>query len=144
MCPPASSTCPTAPCDSSSPCLAIGADNTGQAIASLRLRKLLVTSPPALAFQPPSHTFVQKVLFDESVNLDNQCGEPGTGTLNWLLQLDTASGQLTTGGAPPTTDPFGAGYCFDSATLGGVAVSSVTAGLTKNSQCSPPLVPLRS
>ncbi len=114
----------------------MGADNTGQSVASLRIRKLLVTSPPALAFQPPAHTFVQKAIFDESVNLDNQCGEPGTGTLNWLLQLDTASSRLTTGGAPPTTDPFGAGYCFDSATLAGVAVSSVTTSLTPNADGS--------
>lgn len=132
MCNSPPLSCPTTPCNTSSPCLAMGTDNTGQSLASLRMRKLLVTSPPALAFQPPSRTFVQKVIFDESIDLDNQCGEPGTGTFNWLLQVNLAQGTITTGGAPPPTDPFGAGYCFVDEAIGAVQVAPVTVHLTTN------------
>jgi len=100
LCSPVSGTCNTAPCNGSSACLAM-ADNSGSSVASLRMRKLLVTAPPALAFQPPSHTFVQKTVIDEGINLDYQCGEPGTGTFNWLIQLDTVNNKVTTGCAPP-------------------------------------------
>jgi hypothetical protein len=135
LCSPAPGTCNTAPCNSSSACLAM-ADNTSTGVANLRMRKLLVTAPPALAFQPPSHTFVQKTVIDEGINLDNQCGEPGTGTFNWLIQLDTANNKVTTGCAPPAKDPFGAGYCFVNATIEGLHVGPVTVDITTNADGS--------
>ncbi len=135
LCSPASGTCNTMPCKSDSACLAM-ADNSGQSVANLRMRKLLVTAPPALAFRPPSSTFVQKTVIDEGINLDYQCGEGGTGTFNWLIQLDTANNKVTTGCAPPTMDPFGAGYCFVNATIEGLNVGPVTVDLTTNSDGS--------
>ena len=126
-------TCDTSPCKASSACLAM-ADNTGAAVASLRMRKLLVTAPSTLAFEPPGHVFVQHVVIDDGINLaDNECGEPnGTGTFNWLIQIDTANKKLTTGGAPPTSDPFGTGYCFVNASIEGLSVGPVTVDLTPN------------
>jgi hypothetical protein len=135
VCTPASGTCNTAPCNGSSACLAM-ADNTGNSVANLRMRKLLVTAPPALAFAPPNHTFVQKTVIDDGINLDYQCGEPGTGTFNWLIQLDTTNNKVTTGCAPPTNDPFGAGYCFVNATIEGLKVGPVTVDITKNTDGS--------
>jgi hypothetical protein len=128
-------TCNTAPCQANSACLAM-ANNSATGVANLRMRKLLVTAPPALAFQPPSHTFVQKTVIDEGINLDNQCGEPGTGTFNWLIQLDTANNKVTTGCAPPSADPFNTGYCFVNATIEGLHVGPVTVDLTTNADGS--------
>jgi hypothetical protein len=119
--------CPTGPCTAASPCLAMGADNTGQTTASLRIRKLDVTAPPALAT-----AFVQRAVFDQGVDLANLCGEGGDGTFSWLLQLDTATHALTTGGAAPTTDPFGTGYCFVNTNVEGFTVSPVTVSTTQN------------
>jgi hypothetical protein len=135
VCSPASGTCNTAPCQASSPCLAM-ADNSGASVANLRMRKLLVTAPPALAFRPPNDTFVQKTVIDNGINLDYQCGEPGTGTFNWLIQFDTTNNKVTTGCAPPTTDPFGVGYCFVNATIEGLKVGPVTVDITQNSNGS--------
>jgi len=112
------------------------ADNTGATVANLRMRKLLVTAPPALAFEPPSHTFIQNTVIDVGINLADQCAEPGTGTFNWLLQIDTVKKTLTTGGAPLPKDPFGAGYCFVNATIEGLHVGSVTVPLTTNADGS--------
>jgi hypothetical protein len=135
VCTPASTACNTMPCTGSSACLAM-ADNSGQSVANLRMRKLLVTAPPALAFRPPSNTFVQKTVIDEGINLDYQCGEGGTGTFNWLIQMDTVNNKVTTGCAPPTMDPFGTGYCFVNATIEGLKVGPVTVDLTTNSDGS--------
>jgi hypothetical protein len=108
------------------------ADNSGQSVANLRMRKLLVTAPPALAFRPPSSTFVQKTVIDEGINLDYQCGEGGTGTFNWLIQFDTTNMTVKTGCAPPTMDPFGAGYCFVNASIEGLQVGPVTVPIVQN------------
>ncbi len=129
-----SGTCSTTPCNGSSACLAM-ANNTGS-VANLRMRKLLVTAPPALAFRPPSDTFVQKAVIDNGISLDNQCGEDGTGTFNWLIQLDTVNNKVTTGCAPPAKDPFGAGYCFVDATIEGLKVGPVTVDVTTNADGS--------
>ncbi len=134
-CTASSQACNTAPCSMTSSCLAM-ADNSGQSVASLRMRKLLITAPPALAFEPPNKTFVQKTVIDEGLNLQNQCGEPGTGTFNWLIQVDTTNNMVVTGGAPPAKDPFGAGYCFVNANVNGLHVGAVSAKLTKNTDGS--------
>lgn len=133
-CTAASTTCNVSPCNANSPCLAM-ADNTGQSVANLRMRKLLVTAPPALAFIPP-HTFVQNTVIDTGINLDNQCGEPGTGTFNWLIQFDTVNKKVTTGCAPPSTDPFGVGYCFVNAMIEGLNVGPVTVDVSQNADGS--------
>jgi hypothetical protein len=102
------------------------ADNTGQATQSLRIRKLNVTAPPALA-----QHFVQAGVFDDSVNLNALCGEGGTGSLNWLLRFDSLNHALETGGAPPSSNPFTTGYCFVHSTVSGFAVAPATVSLTQ-------------
>jgi hypothetical protein len=127
-CTAASPACPTTPCtpfSTTSSCLAM-ADNTGQTVANLRIRKLNVTAPPALA----TH-FVQTGVIDQGVNLDDFCGEPGTGSFSWLVQFNTTTNQITTGGAPPTDDPFDAGYCFVRQNIGGLPVAPITVNMTK-------------
>jgi hypothetical protein len=118
--------CNTMPCTSSSPCLAMGADNSGKSVADMRIRRLDLAAPAQLATQT-----VQKVVINQGINLHNACGENGDGTFSWLIQFDTASGKLTTGGAPPATDPFGAGYCFVNKTIDQLPVAPITVSMTK-------------
>jgi hypothetical protein len=118
--------CPTAPCNGSSPCLAM-ADNGGKTTEDFRLRKLNVTAPPRLALQ-----FIQAAVIDQGINLKNLCGEGGDGSFNWLLRFDMKNNQLTTGGAPNSSDPFHVGYCFANETVGALSVMPVTATLRSN------------
>jgi hypothetical protein len=122
--------CPTAPCASASPCLALG-DNTGQAVASFRVRKLEAVAPPTLAT-----SFVQRAVWDQSVNLRGLCGEQGDGTLDIVMQLDTTSGALTFGSGNPSSDPIGAGYCFATGSVDGMNVSAVTLSTSRNADGS--------
>jgi len=124
-CTAPSPACPVAPCNATSPCLAM-ADNTGKATDDLRLRKLNVTAPSALA-----QHFIQAGVIDDGVNLDNTCGEQGTGSFSWLARFDTTNNKLTTGGAPPSDDPFNTGYCFVNQTIGGLQVAPVTVAMTQ-------------
>jgi hypothetical protein len=126
-CAPPATACPTTPCSGTSPCLAM-TDNTAKPVQNLRIRKLNVTAPPALALG-----FIQAGVIDLGVNLKNFCGEPGDGSFSWLIQFDPNSGKLTTGGAPPVDDPFGVGYCFVKATLSNIQVTPVTIQMTKGS-----------
>jgi len=132
--------CDTSPCDMSSPCLAMvpkADDNSGKTVANFRMRKLNITAPDALAFQPPSHVFVQKAVIDQGIYLHNFCGEgPHDGTFSWLIQLDTVNNKVKTGGAPPTMDPFGTGYCFVNTTIQNLQVAPITVDVTKGSDGS--------
>jgi hypothetical protein len=119
--------CPVSPCNANSACLAM-ADNTNKATADLRLRKLNVTAPTALAAR-----FIQAGVIDDGVNLANTCGELGTGSFSWLARFDTTNKKLTTGGAPPSDDPFNVGYCFVNQTIGGLPVAPVTVNMTQAS-----------
>ena len=105
----------------------MGADNSSQTAANLRIRKLNVTAPTTLA-----SVFVQKAVFDQSVDLKSLCGEGGDGTFSWLIQLDTVTHALTTGGAAPTDNPFTTGYCFVDTNIEGFAVAPVTLSTTQN------------
>jgi hypothetical protein len=116
-CPAPSPACPTTPCNGSSACLAM-ADNTGKATQDFRFRKLNITAPAALA-----QKFVQQAVIDQ-------------GTFNWLVRFDPNSKQVTTGGAPPSTDPFGLGYCFVKDTIQGLPVQPVTVNMTQGSDGS--------
>jgi hypothetical protein len=129
-CTAPSPACPTTPCNSSSPCLAM-ADNSGQSDDGLRLRKLNVVAPPALA-----QHFIQAGVIDQGVNLHYYCGEGGDGSFSWIMQFNPSTGQLTTGGAPITSDPFNVGYCFVNATIGGIVVQPITTTMTKGSDGS--------
>ncbi len=128
MCATSPMMCDTAPCTSGSPCLAMGVDNSGKSVADLRIRRLDVSAPPALA-----KSFVQKEVLNLGIDLAGQCGESGQGQFSWLIQLDTANNKVTTGGAPPTSDPFNVGYCFVNKTIDGLPVAPVTVSMTKGS-----------
>src|SRR5579859_3364768 len=125
-CKPPMPACPTTPCDQSSPCLAMSQNVSGQP-ADLRIRKLHITAPPALVTPP----FLQTSIIDQGVNLKNLCGEGGDGSFSWLVHFDVAGKQVTTGGAPPTTDPFHVGYCFVNEQITGLDVKPVTVGVTQ-------------
>ncbi|WP_394834896.1 hypothetical protein LVJ94_51200 [Pendulispora rubella] len=96
-----------ASCGSPSTCLPM-ADNAGKSTLDLRIRKLDIVSPPSLA-----DAIIRSTVIDPNINLDAaQCGEKGTGSFNWLLRVDRTKGTVLTGGAPPSVDPFGKGFCF--------------------------------
>ena len=122
--------CATTPCSTTSPCLAMS-ENSGQATDSLRIRKLNITAPPVLIGQVGNPSFIQKTVIDQAVNLNHACGEAGDGSFSWLLKFDMAKKTLTTGGAPPTTDPFNIGYCFVNAQISGLPVAPVTSPITQ-------------
>lgn len=124
-CTAPSPACPTMPCSGSSACLAM-ADNGGKAPYDMRIRKLNVTAPHNLA-----QHFIQADIIDRGINLHNLCGESGDGTFSWILQFDPTTKTLTTGGAPPSTDPFGVGYCFVHETLSGLNVQPTKATMTQ-------------
>jgi len=94
-------------CGSASTCLPI-ADNKGKQVLDFRMRRLNVAAPKALAQQ-----FIQKTVVTTNIDLNaRECGEKGKGLFTWLLRVDRQNNTLVTGGAPPSADPFGVGYCF--------------------------------
>jgi hypothetical protein len=100
-----------AQCGSKSTCLPM-ADNSGKDQLDFRIRRLNVLAPKALA-----STTVQTAVVDHGISLGAaQCGEKGDGSFTWLFHIDKTAGTMTTGGSPPTTDPFG-GYCFADTTI---------------------------
>jgi hypothetical protein len=101
------------------------ADNSGKPTLDFRLRKLHITAPPRLASD-----FIQAAVIDQGINLKNLCGEGGDGSFNWLMRIDTAKGEVTTGGAPNSSDPFHLGYCFAHEIVNGLSVAPVAVGLT--------------
>jgi hypothetical protein len=113
-------------CGSKSTCLPT-ADNAGKPVVDLRFRRLNVTAPPAL-----SQAFIQRGIVDQGINLKAvHCGENGDGAFNWLLRVDKANKKVTTGGAPPSSDPLGLGYCFANTTpADGLHVAAATASVT--------------
>jgi hypothetical protein len=115
---PNTNTCAIDPmCGDKTTCLPM-ADNTGKSTIDLRIRRLTVVAPSALA-----SNFIQGVVVDQGITLNaKQCGELGDGAFNWLIRIDKTGGTLKTGGAPPTTDPFGIGYCFANATAAGSCI----------------------
>jgi hypothetical protein len=97
--------------------------------ADLRIRKLHITAPPSLVMAPTY--FLQTSIIDQGVNLKSACGEGGDGSFSWLVHFDVANKQVTTGGAPPTSDPFNVGYCFVKEKIAGLDVRSVTVAVTQ-------------
>ena len=94
-------------CGKASTCLPLG-DNTGRTVLDFRIRRLNIAAPDSLA----ALDFQQKVTIP-SIDLNSaECGEHGSGSWSWLIRLDKEKLVLTTGGAPPSTDPFKLGYCF--------------------------------
>ncbi len=90
-------------------CLPLANNSSG--VLDFRFRRLNIIAPPALTYGV--NPAVQTSIINHAVDLNaKQCGETGTGAFSWLLRIDKAGGKVTTGGAPPSNDPFNAGYCF--------------------------------
>lgn len=108
-------------CGSVSTCLPL-ADNKGKDVLDLRIRRLNIAAPPALA-----GSFIQNTVINSGIDLaEKSCGENGKGLFTWLLRVDKKSGSLVTGGAPPSTDPLGKGFCFANFDLNGTKVAPIT------------------
>jgi hypothetical protein len=115
-CDPSSNSCtPTPGCTidngkcGASTCLPM-ANNTGS-VLDFRFRRLNIIAPPSLTFAV--NPTLQTAIINSAVDLNaKSCAEVGKGTFSWLLRVDKNAKTITTGGAPPPTDPFGAGYCF--------------------------------
>jgi hypothetical protein len=102
-----------------SDCIAL-TDNTGASPFGLRMGQLTVTKPDVLAKGLVASTIANGV----TMNL-GQCNLAGGGTFSWLLQFDTMTNKLLTGGGKPTADPK-AGYCFTDEMLMGFQISPVS------------------
>lgn len=99
-----------------SECVAI-ADNTGKTQFGLRMAQITLQKPTAL-----TSPLVASLIEDGvTMNLPT-CNLTGNGAFSWLLELDTGTGTLKTGGALPVADPT-AGYCFLNQMLGTTQVS---------------------
>ncbi|HEY1955660.1 MAG TPA: hypothetical protein VGH28_08605 [Polyangiaceae bacterium] len=138
-CDPSDNTCPstggtcsidTTKCGDPSTCLPL-ADNSKKAAYDFRLRRLLITAPPSLVGTGVGLGLVQTSVIDKGVDLNApECGDHGNGAFNWLLHIDPTADQILTGGAPPSPDPFGAGYCFYRHVLGSLDIEPAQVGIT--------------
>ena len=123
---PSQCTIDKATCGDPATCLPIG-NNMGKTVQDFRLRRLNVIAPAPLAKQ-----FIQAQVVTDNIDLNaKQCGEVGKGLFNWLLRVDRTANTLVTGGAPPTTDPFGQGFCFATfTTADNIPVAPITSPIT--------------
>jgi hypothetical protein len=81
-------------------------DNKGKTTFGLRMAQLTITKPDILA-----GVTIGKIVSDAvRMNLQ-QCHLNGTGTFSWLIEFNTTTGKVRTGGALPQADPT-KGYCF--------------------------------
>ena len=108
-------------CGSKSTCLPL-ADNKGKDVLDLRIRRLKIASPAALATD-----FIQNNVVTLNIDLaEKSCGEPGKGLFTWLLQVDRKNNTLVTGGAPPSDDAVSTGFCFARFDIGSNHVEPIT------------------
>jgi hypothetical protein len=108
-------------CGSKSTCLPIG-DNKGKSVLDLRMRRLNVAAPPALA-----SPFIQNTVINSGIELkEPACAEKGQGLFTWILRVDRTANTLITGGAPPATDPLGQGFCFANFETNGTKIQPLT------------------
>lgn len=101
-----------------SDCIAL-VDNAGGGSVAVRMAQITITKPTVLGSGIVGNLVANGV----QMNLD-QCNLAGGGTFSWLLQFDTGTSKLKTGGAKPAADPFG-GYCFVDESLGGIPIKPV-------------------
>lgn len=101
---------PTASCTAGHTCLNVATNGAANKIG-LRMAQLTFAKPAALASGLVASTIANGV--EPALAA---CNVNGAATTNWLLQLDTSAGTLTTGGAKPVADPT-AGYTFVNETL---------------------------
>jgi hypothetical protein len=108
-------------CGAASSCLPLG-DNRGRSVLDFRIRRLVFAAPEALA----ALDFAARVT-TPSVDLKSpECGEQGFDSWPWLLRFDRQRKTLTTGGAPPSSDPFKLGYCFFNSERNGFRIGPAT------------------
>lgn len=111
-------------------CLAL-VDNKGAEQFGLRMSQIVISKPAALA----AATLVGKTVAGGVALGNSACFLEGKGTFSWLLQVDTATGKVCTGGAKPVANPAD-GYSFVKETVsqGGkdfnIAPIEVTVDLT--------------
>lgn len=110
-----------AKCGSSSTCLPLG-DNKGKSVQDFRIRRLVIAAPDSLA----AIDFQTKVTTPTMDLKTAECGERGADGWSWLLRVDRTKRLLTTGGAPPSTDPFKLGYCFFNSDTAGKKLAPAT------------------
>ncbi len=118
--------CPAAKTD----CIGL-VDNSGKTSFALRISHLTVSKPTALT-DP-----LVKSLLDSGVSINlasckaqttaadplfPSASDGITGSFSWILQFDTTTGKLKTGGAKPQADPT-QGYCFVNETVQGFAIA---------------------
>ncbi|MBX3209776.1 MAG: hypothetical protein KF764_32380 [Labilithrix sp.] len=109
-------------CGSKSTCLPMG-DNQGKDILDLRIRRLNIAAPAALA-----GPLIQNTVVNTGIDLAQPaCAENGKGSFSWIMRVDKTAGTLVTGGAPPAADPLGQGFCFANFELAGTKVAPITA-----------------
>lgn len=109
-------------CGSKSTCLPTS-DNKGKDVLDFRIRRLNIATPAALA-----GSFIQNTVVNLNIDLNEKaCGELGKGLFTWLLQVDKKNNTMTTGGAPPSSDPIGTGFCFARFDLNGQRVEPIVA-----------------
>lgn len=99
-------------------------DNSGKSTFGLRMSQLAIMKPAAL-----STGVVATVMTGAVTPDDKSCNLQGTGAISWLLQFDTGTGSLKTGGALPPTDPT-QGYAFVSTTVTQAGTSLQVAPVT--------------
>ena len=105
-------------CGSTSTCLPL-ADNQGRTVLDFRIRRLNIAAPATLA----ALEFATKVTIPTIELKNSECGEHGSDSWAWLIRLDRANKTLTTGGAPPSPDPFTSGWCFFNSVRSGVTIA---------------------
>ncbi|MEP7123583.1 MAG: hypothetical protein ABJE95_21825 [Byssovorax sp.] len=94
----------------SSKCISL-ADNSAAKQFTLRMANLTLTAPPALT------KGLVKGVVQNGVTMNlAPCNLNGGGTFSWLLQFDTATGMIKTGGGKPADDPT-KGYSFVDETI---------------------------
>ena len=115
----------TFPCSLGSSCKAVDkecvglVDNAGKTKFGLRMAQLDVTKPAALS------TGIVAGIVSGAVKMsDPGCNLSGGASFSWLLEFDTATSKLKTGGAKPVADPT-TGYTFVNETLGGQMVAPI-------------------
>jgi len=118
-CSPKDPACNVVKSEDGTTCIAL-TDYKGQTSFTLRMANLSLTAPAALA------SGLVKGIVENGVTMNLQkCNLSGGGTFNWLMQFDTTTGKLKTGGAKPAADPA-KGYSFiDGEMLGGITISPV-------------------
>jgi hypothetical protein len=114
-CAPKDPSCTSVP----SCCIALE-DNQFKPKFTLRIGQITFAQPMVFATGLVGNTLANSL----QMNL-GQCNLQGSGTFSWLLEYDTNTQVLKTGGAKPAADPS-VGYCFVDEMVSGLQISPVS------------------